>query len=143
MDVLKRLQAWLTTFPKWEEGKLMYLDFTDGVPGNQGLFPQGQEVLQRKEDVLGNISLSCRYHFALYRITPQEESAAASAGECPVADGISGLGTAAGCHGSCAQIRGCAGKIPHPGGKGQAQRQKTSGQRHVGGDAYRGFYKTS
>jgi hypothetical protein len=54
MDVLKRLQAWLTTFPKWEEGKLMYLDFTDGVPGNQGLFPQGQEVLQRKEDPYGN-----------------------------------------------------------------------------------------
>lgn len=73
MDVLKRLQAWLTTFPKWEEGKLMYLDFTDGVPGNQGLFPQGQEVLQRKEDVLGNISLSCRYHFALYRVTAGQE----------------------------------------------------------------------
>lgn len=73
MDVLKRLQAWLTTFPKWEEGKLMYLDFTDGVPGNQGLFPQGQEVLQRKEDVLGNISLSCRYHFALYRVAAGQE----------------------------------------------------------------------
>lgn len=73
MDVLEKLKSWLMTFPKWEAGKLTYLDFTDGVPGNRGIFPQGQEVLRRKEDVLGNVTLSCRYHFALYRVTAGQE----------------------------------------------------------------------
>lgn len=73
MEVLQTLKSWLITFPKWEEGRLLFVDFTDGVPGNAGLFPKGMEVLRRKEDVLGNVRLSCRYHFALYRVAAGQE----------------------------------------------------------------------
>ena len=73
MEVLEKMQSWLLTFPQWEAGKLTFLDFTDGVPGNRGLFPKGEEILARKEDVLGNVTLSCRYHFALYRVAAGQE----------------------------------------------------------------------
>lgn len=73
MDALDKLRQWLPTFPKWEEGKLLYVDFTDGIPGNAGLFPKGEQVLSKREDVLGRVTLRCRYHFALYRVTAGQE----------------------------------------------------------------------
>ena len=40
MDVLDKVRQWVQTFPLWEEGNLLYIDFTDGVPGNVGIFPE-------------------------------------------------------------------------------------------------------
>lgn len=68
MDVLEKVRQWLITYPEWETGNLLYLDFTDGVPGNSGLYPQGLEIASRKENVLGQVTLHCRYHFTLYRV---------------------------------------------------------------------------
>ena len=75
MDILDKIRQWLLTFPQWEEGRLLYIDHTDGVPGNAGLFPAGMEEIRRSEDVLGNVKLRCRYNFALYRVgvAPQLE----------------------------------------------------------------------
>ena len=79
MTDLQKLQAWLKTFPKWEEGNMLYVDFTDAVPGNLGLFPKGVEELSRREDVLGNVQLRQRYHFALYRVVSGQENQEANA----------------------------------------------------------------
>ena len=68
MDVLEKVRQWLVTYPEWEEGNLLYIDFTDAVPGNTGLYPTGVEVVSRTEDVLGQVTLRCRYHFSLYRV---------------------------------------------------------------------------
>jgi len=68
MDVLLKLRQWLLTFPQWEEGNLLYIDFTDAVPGSTGLYPAGLEILSSNADVAGNVTLRCRYNFVLYRM---------------------------------------------------------------------------
>ena len=68
MDILDKVRQWVTGFPLWEAGNLLYIDYTDAIPGNAGLFPGGLEVVSAKADVLGGVKMTCRYHFALYRV---------------------------------------------------------------------------
>ena len=68
MNDLEKLRQWLRTFPLWEETNYLYVDFTDNLPGSTGLYPAGLEILGREADVLGNVTLRCRYNFALYRV---------------------------------------------------------------------------
>ena len=79
MDLLERVRSWVQTFPDWEEGQLLYIDYTGAAPGNTGLFPVGVEELERREDVLGNMAVSCRCRFMLYRVTTGQEDNAANA----------------------------------------------------------------
>lgn len=72
MNDLEKLRKWLLTYPNWSESGLLYVDYTDAVPG-LGLYPAGLEELGRQEDVLGNVTVKCRYHFALYRVTAAQE----------------------------------------------------------------------
>lgn len=72
MNELEKLRKWLLTYPQWGESGLIYVDYTDAVPG-LGLFPAGLEELSRKADVLGNVTVKCRYNFALYRVTAAQE----------------------------------------------------------------------
>lgn len=71
MNDLEKLRQWLQTYPNWGKSSL-YVDYTDGATGN-GLYPAGLEELSRREDVLGNVALRCRYHFSLYRVTAAQE----------------------------------------------------------------------
>ena len=73
MEALEKMRAFLLTYPGWEQGGLMYIDYTDGVPGNTGLFPAGREELARRADVLGNVYVDAKLHFALYRVSCGEE----------------------------------------------------------------------
>lgn len=79
MDELEKLQQWLLTYPKWDVGGLMYIDYTDGLPGNTGLFPGGLEELSRHTDVLGRVTVRNRYHFALYRMVAGDKDNTQSA----------------------------------------------------------------
>ena len=72
MDVLEKVRGWVQTFPEWEEGQL-HIDYTGAAPGNTGLFPVGVEEVARREDVLGNVTVSCRCGFLLYRVTTGQE----------------------------------------------------------------------
>ena len=67
MTDLEKLQQWLLTYPGWKDTLLV--DFTEAEPGNSGLFPNGLEEISRREDVLGNLQIACRYRFMLYRRT--------------------------------------------------------------------------
>lgn len=73
MTDLEKMRQWLITYPKWDEG-LLHIDYTDALPGNLGLFPTGLEEVSRREDVLGNIAVKNRYHFALYRVDARQEN---------------------------------------------------------------------
>ena len=68
MDILDKVRQWVTGFPLWEEGNLLYIDDMDAVPGSMGFFPGGLEVVSAKANVLGGVKMTCRYHFALYRV---------------------------------------------------------------------------
>ncbi len=65
MTDLETLRRWLQTYPGW--GDTLSVDFSEDGPGHAGLFPAGLEETGRQEDVLGNLQVSCRYRFALYR----------------------------------------------------------------------------
>ncbi len=67
MTYMQTLQAWLQTFPLWEDTPI-HVEYLTGIPGEISLFPQGQEILSQREDVLGNRYLSCRCGFILYRV---------------------------------------------------------------------------
>jgi len=73
MTALEKLQKWLKTYPAWEDTLLV--DFTEATPGNAGLFPKGLEEIGRREDVLGNLQIVCRYRFDLYRRTAGRNNA--------------------------------------------------------------------
>lgn len=63
--MLEKMVTWLQTFPKWEEG--ICIDYVDAAPGSTGLYPKGLRELSRREDVLGNLEVRCRYEFLLRR----------------------------------------------------------------------------
>lgn len=72
MTDLERLRQWLLTYPGWEAGELLLVDYLDAAPVNAGLYPAGLEELSRKTDVLGNMTVRCRYHFTLHRMTASQ-----------------------------------------------------------------------
>lgn len=79
MTDLEKVRQWLLGYPEWDAGGLLYIDYTDAVPGNAGLYPNGLEELSRQEDVMGIVRVQNRYHFALYRVVSQQEDNAANA----------------------------------------------------------------
>jgi len=78
MTDLEKLRQWLLTYPGWNS--LLQVDYMDPGPGNAGLFPGGLEELHRKEDVLGNLQISCRYQFALHCQMAGQQDGASNAG---------------------------------------------------------------
>ena len=79
MNALEKVRQWVQTFPKWEEGQLLYIDYTAAVPGNTGLYPMGMKVLGSQEDILGGVTVRCCYQFALYRVVSGQEDRDADA----------------------------------------------------------------
>lgn len=67
------MAAWLQCWPGWKQGTKLYVDHTDTVPGNCGLFPGGAEEVGRMTDVLGNVTVLCRERFTLYRTAEETE----------------------------------------------------------------------
>lgn len=72
MTDLDKMLQWLQTFPQWN-GQKLYVDYTGADPDNCGLFPAGLEEISRREDVLGNVTVRNKYHFALYRVTTGQQ----------------------------------------------------------------------
>ncbi len=54
---LEKVKAWLSTYSHWEDFLLVE---------DAALFPKGLEEISRREDVLGNRFVGCRYHFSLF-----------------------------------------------------------------------------
>jgi len=73
MTDLEKMLQWLQTYPGWSDA--LQADRTESVPGNTGLFCEGLEERARQEDVLGNLQITCRYRFTLYRRTDRDGSA--------------------------------------------------------------------
>ena len=73
---LERITAWLQSWPGWKTGEKLYVNYTDSISGNCGLFPAGTEEVRRKTDVLGNVTVLLRSRFTLYRVTGEEDTQA-------------------------------------------------------------------
>lgn len=69
--MLEKMRTWLECFPGWENNLL--IDYVDAVPGSTGLYPRGLSEVSRREDVLGNVTVRCRWEFLLRRAAGSRE----------------------------------------------------------------------
>lgn len=72
MDLLEKLRTFVLSYPGWEAGKLLFMDFTDGAPGSGGLFPEGITEVSFREDILGNRETEQKLVVFLYRCTQEQ-----------------------------------------------------------------------
>lgn len=74
MEILEKLRQFLLGFPGFD-GELS-ADFTQDGPGNSGLFPAEFTEEDRYVDLLGNVQVTYRCLFTLYkRMQPGQDSA--------------------------------------------------------------------
>lgn len=66
MNELDKLKAWIETFPGYASLSGFCIDYADKIPGSAGLFPDGLTEVDRKKDLLGNVTVTNRYSFAVY-----------------------------------------------------------------------------
>jgi len=77
MKELENVRLWLMTYPQWDG--TLEVDYSEYKPACAGLYPQGLEEIKRREDVLGNVQVECRYRFVLYRHTAGQQEGTAHA----------------------------------------------------------------
>ena len=77
MTDLEKMREFILSYPHWEAGKLLFLDYTDGIPGSGGLFPEGVTEVAFREDVLGNRQADMRLQVFLYRCGNEQAEDAA------------------------------------------------------------------
>lgn len=66
MSALQKMRDWLATFPKFDIFGSFRVDYTDQVPANGGLFPNGLVEIERRKDIMGNVTVTNQYNFGLY-----------------------------------------------------------------------------
>lgn len=77
MTDLEKIKLWLGTYPGYDILSQFRVDFTDQVPANGGIFPNGLVEIERKENLLGDITISNQYNFALYYVFPKADDTGA------------------------------------------------------------------
>lgn len=75
-EQLNQVAGWVRQFPLWGD-ETLFVDTTPPQPGSSGLFPVGEEEVDRKEDVLGNTVCRYRQEYLLRRVALRGENAAA------------------------------------------------------------------
>ena len=68
MTDLDKVRQWLGTYSGYDILSKFRVDYTDQIPSNGGIFPSGLVEVDRLEDVLGNVTVSNQYNFALYYV---------------------------------------------------------------------------
>ena len=66
MTALEKIRDWLGSYPGFDILSAFQVDYTSEVPGCGGLFPAGLVELNRRRDILGNVTVENQYNFAIY-----------------------------------------------------------------------------
>ena len=66
MTDLERLKAWIQTYPQAEKITGMQVDYTDQLPGCFGVFPAGLVEIDRAPNLIGEVTVTNQYNWALY-----------------------------------------------------------------------------
>lgn len=69
--ILQTLTDWLKTCPLLPGD--VTVDYIGCTPGSVGLYPAGVELVERREDVLGNVTSRYRCGFDLHRVTTGQQ----------------------------------------------------------------------
>lgn len=64
--ILETIKTWLGTYSGFDILSQFQVDYTDQIPNNAGIFPSGLVELSRKEDILGNITVTNQINFGIY-----------------------------------------------------------------------------
>ena len=68
MTALEKIRAWLATYTGFDILSAFQVDFTDQVPNNGGVYPSGLVEVERRNDIVGNITVTNQYNFGLYYV---------------------------------------------------------------------------
>lgn len=68
MTALEKMRGFIESYPSFNILSQFRVDFTDQIPGNGGIFPSGLVEISRKEDVLGDVTITNQYNFGLYYV---------------------------------------------------------------------------
>ena len=73
---LEKMRGFVASFPEANVFEALVIDYTDNVPNSGGLFPGGLVEISRRRDLLGNVTVTNQYNFALYTVlekSPDED----------------------------------------------------------------------
>lgn len=66
MTDLEKIRRWIATFPGYDILSEFYVDYTDHIPANGGIFPEGLTEISRTKTITGNIRVQNQYNFGIY-----------------------------------------------------------------------------
>ena len=66
MTALEKIKGWLGSYPGFDLLSAFQVDYTSEVPDCGGLFPAGLVELDRRQDILGGVTVENQYNFAIY-----------------------------------------------------------------------------
>lgn len=68
MTPLEKIRDWLKTYPGYNILDKFLVDFTDQIPSNGAIFPSGIVEVERRSDIVGNVTVTNQYNFGLYYV---------------------------------------------------------------------------
>lgn len=68
MTALEKIRDFIRLYPNHDLIQDFHVDYTDKIPFNGGVFPSGLVEVSRREDVLGNSTVTNQYNFGLYYV---------------------------------------------------------------------------
>lgn len=68
MTALEKVRKWLATYPEFDILGTFRVDHTDQIPANGGIFPSGLVEVERRKDIVGNVTVTNQYNFGLYYV---------------------------------------------------------------------------
>ncbi len=68
MTALEKIRKFVRSYPGADIFRKFQVDYTDQVPFNGGIFPSGLVEVERRKDILGNVTVTNQYNFGLYYV---------------------------------------------------------------------------
>lgn len=79
MTALEKMKEWIATYPGYDILGNFYVDFTDQMPSNGGIYPAGVVELSRTRSILDEIKIVNQINFSIYTVfskAPQDDGSA-------------------------------------------------------------------
>ena len=80
MTALEKLRGWIAAYPGYDILGAFQVDYTDRAPNNGGVFPSGLVEVERRQDIMGSVTVTNQYNFGLYYVfekAPGDDAGAA------------------------------------------------------------------
>lgn len=68
MNALETIREWIAGYPGADILRKFSVDYTDQIPSNGGIFPSGLVEVSRRQDIMGNTTVTNQYNFGLYYV---------------------------------------------------------------------------